>query len=193
MQNNLLGIGTDVVRVSRFLRLMEKYSSKQQQLSDQRAGRNGFERFTKKFMHPYEVKQFYGEVVEAATTASGRCSSVQQMRNARYLAGIWATKEAIYKALVSGLQRPNALPAASAIYKQFYKSNDAVTGCPVINVDVGGFRETAGLERFWNMHVKGSRFLLSVSHDGDYVVTFVCQVKDETCSEHRDNQEEESC
>ncbi|AAS51355.2 ACR129Wp [Eremothecium gossypii ATCC 10895] len=142
----VLGIGTDLVYMPRVVELLRRMP----------AGSGAHARFAGKFMHARE-----------------RAGALGAKDQARYVAGVWAAKEALYKA-VAGADAP---PAAT-LYRACYKEADAV-GRPTLQVDAGELQR-AGHMRFWEERLAGTRFLLSVSHDEDYLVAFVCHVADET-------------
>lgn len=119
---SVLGIGVDVVRVSRILRLLENTKKG---------------RFIQRVLHPSEVKNFHNHDNETV---------------ARYVAGCWAAKEAVFKTLDPKDQKKFQ-------FKRWYRYSEA--GRPYI-----GFDEKMADE-----------FLLSISHDGDILVATVLRQK----------------
>ncbi|KAK6461427.1 4'-phosphopantetheinyl transferase superfamily [Scheffersomyces coipomensis] len=119
-------IGVDVTSISRFKKLLEK--------------NNDFvERLSLRLLHPkYELNKF--------VTLRKNHESDQLLL---FLAGTWASKEALYKSLDISDQR-------SFEFKHWYRSYDE-NGKPLIQSDIHTTDE----------------FLLSLSHDQDTVVANV--------------------
>ncbi|CEP60122.1 holo-[acyl-carrier-protein] synthase LALA0_S01e03532g [Lachancea lanzarotensis] len=155
-RSNVLGIGTDIVHLPRFAKLMARDAS----IKDMRTN----ERVLSKFMHTVEL------------------SKLQRMREERYqekalvqfVAGVWATKEAVYKSLSSRLDHDKtALPPAKYIYTQLcYKTNDS-NGSPKVVIDP---KLANVYPNFKQDFIEKTEFLLSLSHDDSYLVSFVCHV-----------------
>ncbi|SCU79844.1 LAFA_0B05974g1_1 [Lachancea sp. 'fantastica'] len=155
-KTNILGIGTDIVHIPRFARLMARDAS----IRESRIN----ERILGKFMHAAEL------------------SRLQRMREEnhsdkaliQFVAGVWATKEAVYKSLSSRSgHKKTALPPAKYIYTQLcYKTNDE-GGIPRLVIDP---KLTSVYPNFTRDFIENTKFLLSISHDNDYLVSFVCHV-----------------
>lgn len=155
--SNILGIGTDIVHIPRFAQLLEKYPLQQPN--------SKIFKILGKFMHPLEIEELR------------RRSEFPKRENqlACYISGIWATKEAIYKSLSSNV-KTGQLPPAQAIYtKLFYKTND-LDGKPLIK-RITSSTEDRDYRDFTREYIDGSEFLISISHDGNYLISFVCHVK----------------
>ncbi|SCU82665.1 LADA_0C07140g1_1 [Lachancea dasiensis] len=155
LSNVVLGIGTDVVYLPRFKNLISKYGSSED-------GKR-LHRLLGKFMHNRELSEFQ-ELVNGGKYG---------LPLVHYIAGIWATKEAVYKALASR-QVACAMPPAQTIYtKLLYKTNDA-KGVPRIEID---HSLTVQYPKFIQDSILNTKFLVSLSHDEDYLVSYVCQTK----------------
>ncbi|SCU84647.1 LADA_0D02960g1_1 [Lachancea dasiensis] len=153
--SSVLGIGTDVVYLPRFQRLILKYGSP--------GDGKRLDRIMSKFMHARELSR-YQELLQ------NHKSSLPLIH---YAAGVWATKEAIYKTLAS--QVPvNMMPPAQTIYtKLCYKLNGS-TGAPKIEIDDTLMTK---YPKFMLENIINTKFLVSLSHDEKYLVSFVCQSK----------------
>ena len=149
--SSVLGIGTDLVYLPRFTRLLEKMSSFEH--------KERFHKILRKFMHPREILCF--------DQMRQRDASPTALSN--YAAGIWATKEAVFKSLVAQ-KNDVVLPPAQFIYtKMCFKSNDT-NGAPYLEIDK---EQTLLRPEFEKAYIRNSKFLLSISHDGDYLVSYV--------------------
>lgn len=121
----IVGLGVDLVHILRFTRLLSKG-----------------DRFTKKLceriLHPLELAQLRHLDAKAVT---------------RYIAGSWASKEAVFKTLGEKEQ-------ASFQFKQWYRYKE-------------GNRPAIGSE------TSTDRFMLSISHDNDMLIATVLRADKE--------------
>lgn len=74
--STVVGLGVDIVRISRIARVLSRESTKT--------------RFLKRVLHPSELDTF---------------STLHPDRGAQYVAGSWAAKEAVFKTLDAGDQK----------------------------------------------------------------------------------------
>lgn len=151
---NVIGIGADIVYVPRIKRLL----SKNLEHAPLR-----FDKIARKFMHEQEIIQ-----LRELISSPGPENTL-----AYYVSGVWAVKEAIYKSMASEIPL-QALPPAQVLYtKLCYKTNDE-QGRPHVEID---YRSMEGYADFISRHIKGTSFKVSISHDRDYVMAFICHVK----------------
>lgn len=125
----ILGIGCDLLKVSRIERIVR------------RQGLNGktLDRFATRILHPVEREQF---------VALRRSDDIAG--TVRLLSGSWCCKEAVFKSLDPGRQ-------AKFRFNRWYKSNDEYGRPTICGDDVNNT----------------DRFLVSVSHDGDMIMSTV--------------------
>lgn len=161
----LLGIGTDIVYLPRFHKLVQKYPLKH--------GNNGnptFYQLAKKFMHPIEIAKLETLLTNDTHTAD---------RVTTYVGGVWAVKESVIKALACFVP-PYKMPPAQSIYtKLLYKTNDP-NNIPIVRIDdkfpLSGSESSAQFYREY-IEAPSTKVLVSISHDQDYLVAFVCLVE----------------
>ncbi|CUS20412.1 LAQU0S01e06018g1_1 [Lachancea quebecensis] len=151
----ILGIGTDIVYLPRFAKIVEKHAPIEQSTA--------FRRMMSKFMHPIEISQL-NQMLQSG------CNSPSVVR---YLAGVWATKEAIFKSLATQRLEEPLLPAQTIYTQVFYKANDQ-DGAPRIEIDSS---IKCSHPEFARAYIAGTRLMLSIAHDEDYLVSFVCHVR----------------
>lgn len=156
MSHNLLGIGTDIIYVPRLTRLLQRFPPKS----------SAFERLTSKFMHPVE-KECLNELVHQGQDLT------------TYLAGIWATKEAMLKAL-SAYVAPQAMPPAVGIYTKLCFKTNGLRGNPIVEFDPEYSTTSASHAQFYKKYITERRLqaLISISHDKDYLVSFLALLGD---------------
>ncbi|CAR22748.1 ACPS domain-containing protein [Lachancea thermotolerans] len=151
----MLGIGTDIVYLPRFAKIVEKHAPVGQSTT--------FRKIATKFMHPEEVRHLYQMLQLGYNSPSV----------VRYLAGVWATKEAIFKSLAAQRLEIPLLPAQKIYTQVFYKTNEQ-DGAPRVEFD-------SSIERlhpeFARAYIANTRFVLSIAHDEDYLVSFVCHIR----------------
>ncbi|SCU95969.1 LAMI_0F04632g1_1 [Lachancea mirantina] len=155
---NVKGIGTDLVHVQRFRKLLDKYPTS--------GNKSTLNKIIAKFMHPYEIDRLEA-LIQTETS---------QEPIIRYVAGVWATKEAIFKSLRCNSFPASEFPPAQFIFTKIcYKTNE-VDGRPKIGIDCSQL----GVWKQFSEHlITNSKFLVSLSHDADYLISFVCHIKDE--------------
>lgn len=146
--SNVLAVGTDIVYIPRLEKMLLR--NEPQRLN----------KIMRKFMHQREIEQFHYIALR------------QNIRSqATYLSGIWAIKESLFKCLPNEKSRP---PAIHIYTRLGYKSkNDQ--GQPKFNLDMSRFI-TPSTQEYWNKYIKSTRFILSLSHDQDYLVCFMMHV-----------------
>lgn len=151
MCRSVLGIGSDIVYTPRFSRLLLKFP----------INSSGFQRLTSKFMHPVET-----ECLNDILLKGQDCTT--------YLAGIWATKECMLKALSSFVPLQSMPPAISIYTKLCYKTN-RLGGGPTVEFDPQFSRATPSHAQFYEDYVmeKKLQVLLSISHDNEYLIAFM--------------------
>ncbi|SCU95582.1 LAME_0F12662g1_1 [Lachancea meyersii CBS 8951] len=154
---NVLGIGTDIVYLPRFAKLVSDDASARKARTNNR--------ILGKFMHATELSKLQ----------CMRQNNRPDTALVQYVAGVWATKEAVYKCFASSSNTSIIeLPPAKTIYTRFcYKTNDS-KGIPKLVFD----QELAGVyPEFVKAYIDNTKFLLSISHDADYLVSYVCHVR----------------
>lgn len=159
----LLGIGTDIVYLPRFSRLLQKY-----RLSSA-AEPGKFIKIARKFMHPYEIAKMQ-------SLASGASRNEHTIK---YIAGIWATKESIFKAFSSFVPALE-MPSAQCIYTKLIYKDKRSSGQPILQFDERFPANASPSElSFYHRYVKkpNTRPIVSISHDKDYLVAVVCLVE----------------
>lgn len=119
----IVGLGVDLVHILRFARLLSK-------------GERFTEKLCERILHPRELAQFRLLDARAAT---------------RYIAGSWASKEAVFKTLGEREQ-------AAFQFKQWYRYKE-------------GNRPAIGSE------TSTDRFMLSISHDNDMLIATVLRAE----------------
>lgn len=152
-----IGVGTDIVYIPRFSRLLRKYPT---ELKDSK-----FWKIANKFMHSYEKKVLSQILIERHS----------HLRAVQYISGVWSIKESIYKSLSTQSDK-DCLPPAQVIYTKLCYRDKDMENKPIIVIDQNSFI-SCGYSDFYNNHIKGTKFLLSISHDQDYLISFVCHVK----------------
>lgn len=167
----LIGIGTDIVYLPRFSRILAK----------PRTTPDTPPAVTRKFMHHQEVRHLQNLL----RTQPNNDQAVS------YMASVWGAKEALYKALASAIPS-SLLPPASCIYtKLCYRSTLGATGRPLLSHDPA-FQSETSHNRFYNQYIANSEFLLSISHDQDYLTSFVAYLTNETLNKkHTTNDQHE--
>ncbi|CCD25052.1 holo-[acyl-carrier-protein] synthase NDAI_0E02350 [Naumovozyma dairenensis CBS 421] len=158
---NLLGIGTDIVYLPRFQRLLMKYTNDDDVYAIKSS--SALDRINDKFMHPIERATFRSLANESLS------------KRAKYLAGVWATKEATLKALHCYIPSEHIPPAQVIYTKLLYKTNNTSTGSPQLQFDKNFSTTTPLYSQFFRDYINGKiSTLLSISHDEQYLVSFVC-------------------
>lgn len=153
--NRVLGIGTDIVYIPRFRELLLKYGDSPT-----------FNRITSKFMNMEEQRHLYG--LYKVNKPNSLNSS------ARYMAGIWAAKESSYKALSCFIPF-DELPPARVIYSGLLRKNNESNGRPIITYSNKFESQFPEYSEVYNKYIGNKvSFLTSISHDTDYLVSFVC-------------------
>lgn len=146
---NVRSVGTDIVHVPRIDKILRNNSETRLQ------------RILRKFMHPKELQRFR----ELQKTQPLKAQSL-------YVAGVWATKESLLKSLPSSQDKP---PAIHIYTRLAYKYND-ITGRPILKLDKNSFI-TSSTKDYWDQHLKSSQYIISLSHDQDYLVCFLVQLE----------------
>lgn len=162
--SGIYGIGVDIVKTSRFTRLLSKYPL------DQSVSPN-FYQLAGKFMHPTE-STILEKKIQNKTTENNIHA---------YISGVWSIKEAIYKALCSYVPHDSfQFPAQNIYTTLFYKINNQETGAPQIEFDDNFANQSIKHSQFYHQYIIDANLkaLLSISHDGDYTVAYSCLVKE---------------
>ena len=147
------GIGVDIVHLPRVFNLIDKYATKTKTLQ-------GIARKVMCFKEQEQFKTLMNKWDDGPN---------EQQRWVRYMSGIWATKEAAYKGLSSYIPTHEMIPAQT-IYTQFlYKSNNLITGEPRVDIMEQSSQQ---YQLFQDKYLKGNKIMLSISHDGDYLVAY---------------------
>ncbi|CDO95846.1 unnamed protein product [Kluyveromyces dobzhanskii CBS 2104] len=149
---NVLSAATDIVYLPRVRKLLERNSSSRLQ------------RIFKKFMHPYEIDH-YNTLVKHGS---------QPEQKLVYVAGVWASKESLFKSLPYSSQRPSAIDIYT---KLAYKSND-LDGKPKLNLDKKRFSTGCSTTSYWDKHLESTRYEMSISHDQNYLICILLHIKD---------------
>lgn len=148
------GIGVDIVHLPRISKLVGKY-----------AGRGGtLQAITAKIMHSREQDTFQRMMTYWEDNSLGK------QRCIRYLGGIWASKEAVYKSLVSFVPSNEMLPAKTIYTQLLCKINDPITGAPQIYVPTLSSNPIS--QSFYNKYLKENKIMVSISHDGEYLIAY---------------------
>ncbi|QLL30950.1 hypothetical protein HG536_0A07650 [Torulaspora globosa] len=164
--SRVLGIGTDIVHLSRFSKLLQKYPLSVASASEQ----GTFIKIAKKFMHSREIANLQLLVSETNN----------DKHTATYIAGIWAIKESVLKAFSSFVPGPE-MPTAQCIYTRLIYKEKKSSGRPILRFDEQFLATASDSElQFYHKYIKTpkTRPIVSISHDEDYLVTFVCLVED---------------
>lgn len=164
--SRLLGIGTDIVYLPRFVQLLQKHPLAVG------SNQSSFIKIARKFMHPYEIAKMQALAAEHA----------DNMPTVTYIAGIWAIKEAVLKAF-SSFVPTSEMPTAQSIYTRLTYRDRKDSGQPLLQFDEQ-FPVTATSPsevNFYYRYVKNQRTqtLVSISHDKEYLVSFVSLVSEE--------------
>lgn len=157
----ILGIGTDIVHIPRFQRLLQRYP-----FQTDGGNKQSFFKIARKYMHPYELRKIQRIADEPNSTP----------RLILYAAGIWGIKESVLKAL-SCFVPAEDMPTAQFIYTKLIFKKSSVEGRPILQFDDPMGSALSGEEAdFYRRYIKApsTRPLVSVSHDGEYLVTFTC-------------------
>ncbi|QHS76590.1 holo-[acyl-carrier-protein] synthase [Saccharomyces paradoxus] len=162
----IAGVGVDIVYLPRFAHLLEKYSP-----FDPRS-RSTFDKITQKFMHEKERFHLSNLLIE-----ENRLSPRLQ----EYMAGIWALKECSLKALCCRVSKHD-LPPAQVLYAgMLYKTqNDA--GVPRLEFDKmfdKKYPKYQQLSKMYGSLFSTHEFLVSLSHDKDYLIAITNLVERE--------------
>ncbi|KAH3902325.1 holo-[acyl-carrier-protein] synthase SCDLUD_002145 [Saccharomycodes ludwigii] len=188
----IYGIGVDIVYLKRFDKLLLKTFLKpalsklpSRSTTCLNNTNNTLEKICNKFMHKNEWDYF--------------CNQLESHNErVKYIAGVWAIKESILKTLPDG--NDILLPPTVTIYtKIFYKGvtmkkqdNDFIRGNnsvsssskPRIIIDESYVEEMIKNRDNKNKYkdfitmLANSKFHVSLSHDGDYLIAYVVRVKD---------------
>lgn len=156
MAQRVLGIGTDIIFIPRISHLLKRFPP----------NGSSFQRLISKFMHQHELN-----VLEHLLD--------QKKDPTTYLAGIWATKECLWKAMASFID-PKLLPPAMCVYTKLSYKTKGYTGVPLLTFDSNFPRHIPSHSQFYKeiIHDKSLRALLSISHDKDYLIAFITLVQD---------------
>ncbi|CAG98308.1 holo-[acyl-carrier-protein] synthase [Kluyveromyces lactis] len=149
---NVISAATDIVFLPRVEKLLQRNSSSR------------LHRILKKFMHPYEIKQF--------ETLVNSGSSLKH--KSIYIAGVWASKESLFKTLPHSSDRPSAIDIYT---KLAFKSNDP-DGKPNLNLDQKRFSTGEHNITYWNEYLHSTRYEISISHDQDYLICILLHLRD---------------
>lgn len=148
------GIGIDIVHIPRILELINKYSTKKSTLNA----------IARKVMCSREREKFQNLM----RNLDIHCE-VQKQQCVTYMAGIWATKEALYKSMTHFIPPHDMLPAQMIYTKLFYKSNNQITGAPQVQI-VNPL--TTECQLLYEKYLKDTNIFLSISHDGEYLIAY---------------------
>lgn len=151
------GIGVDIVHLPRILKLVNKYSARESTLNA----------IVGKVMCSHEREKFQTLIKDYNNNSSS--SKIQKQRSVTYLAGIWATKEALYKSMANFIPHHDMLPAQTIYTKLFFKSNNQTTGAPQVQI-LNPL--TSECQILYEKYLKNSNILVSISHDGDYLIAY---------------------
>lgn len=153
------GIGVDIVYLPRIQQLITKYTYKRSTMMN----------IASKVMC-FQEQEHFKSLLNQISHHNDSTTLTQQC--VRYMAGIWATKESTYKAISSFIP-PNEMIPAQTIYSQLlYKSNSRITGSPQVDIMIDWLSARPEYETFYNKYIKGCKILLSISHDGDYLIAY---------------------
>ncbi|CCF59657.1 hypothetical protein KAFR_0H02480 [Kazachstania africana CBS 2517] len=156
--SRVLGIGTDIVYLPRFARLISKYGKNSSSAS--------LTKLTSKFMSEHEQKKVLGMMVKGHST--GNNDSI-----VRYAAGIWAAKEATYKALCSYVPAA-AMPPAKTIYTKLLNKTNSETGTPMLELSSDFIEIHPEYSVFYKSYIQEHcKVFISISHDHDYLISYV--------------------
>lgn len=90
-----------------------------------------------------------------------------------FIGGVWATKEAVLKAMHCYIPY-NQIPPAQTIYTNLFFKENTTNGVPRITFDDGFASRSAQCYAFNQKYIENkAEALLSISHDKDYLVAFV--------------------
>ncbi|CAR28572.1 hypothetical protein ZYGR_0S02050 [Zygosaccharomyces rouxii] len=156
MIQRVLGIGTDIVFTPRISHLLQRFPP----------NGSGFKRLTTKFMHQHELEEL-------------QLLLYQKKDPTTYLAGVWATKECVWKAMTSFVD-PKLMPPAISVYTRLCYKTKGPRGSPFLVFD-SNFPQTTPLHSlFYNevIYKRKIKALLSISHDKDYLVAFMTMLED---------------
>lgn len=158
-----LGIGTDIVHLPRFKRLLQKYPLRPNHEMQP------FMKIARKYMHPYEMNKIQAIANEPDSAT----------RLVIYAAGIWGIKESVLKAL-SCFVPAEDMPTAQSIYTKLIFKSSISGEKPLLQFD-DTYRAIATKQEaiFYKRYIEAplTQPLVSISHDGDYLVTFACLVE----------------
>lgn len=147
------GIGVDIVHLPRIFKLIDKYAGKRKTL----------QAITGKVMCSKEQSHFH-QLMDLWDNGSN-----EQQRCTRYMAGIWATKEATYKCMSSFIPSQEMLPAQTVYTQLLHKKNNPLTGAPHVDILT---QVKPQYQLFYDKYLHDSKILLSISHDGDYLISY---------------------
>lgn len=166
--SRLLGVGTDIVYLPRFTKLLQRYP-----LQGSIEKKHSFIRIARKFMHPTEIIQMN------SLQATSKRSSMATDSVITYVAGIWAIKESIFKAFSSFVPSCEMPPAQSIYTKLVYKQNSSGKLPHVRFDDQFSIKASPFDFEFYKRYIgaPSTEALVSISHDGDYLVAFTCLVE----------------
>lgn len=158
-KGRLLGIGTDIIYLPRINKLLQKYAVNPE------LPRSRFYKIAKKFMHPVELSKLESLLKQR---------DIADAKVVTYVGGIWAAKESTYKAL-SCFVPHNMIPPAQSVYTRLvYKTNQG-NGVPVLRFDERFDTDPWTGSKFYKQYIEGpgTKPLISISHDRDYLISFV--------------------
>lgn len=149
----------------RFQKLLNKYPLSQERNSP-------FTKIANKFMHVNEFDMLKSMVMDIKGSAPSR-------EILQYTAGIWAIKESILKSISSYVPKEELPPAQKTYTKLIYKKKDKESGAPELVIDRSFPKENSQYANFYYQYFNPDQIkvLLSISHDGEYLVAFSCIIK----------------
>ncbi|CAI4054298.1 hypothetical protein SUVZ_16G1390 [Saccharomyces uvarum] len=156
----IVGVGVDIVHLPRFARLLEKYSPLDP------VGRSTFQKITQKFMHEKERAHFRDLLAEEQHLSPSLH---------RYIAGIWALKECSLKALCCRISKHDLPPAQVVYSRMLYKTQNSA-GVPKLDYDKmfgQEYPKYKQLSKKYGSFFSTHEFLVSLSHDKDYLIAIV--------------------
>lgn len=144
---SVVGLGTDIVDVGRFWKIVGRESNQPSSILN---------RFAKKILNLEHEYPKYSEL--CGEPKNGHAKFVENKKKiVYYLAGCWAVKEAAFKSL------DNRQQAGFKQFNKWYKIYDTTTGRPIFWHDYG---ENKSL-------FADNEFLVSISHDNNWLVATV--------------------
>ncbi|CAL9734892.1 mitochondrial holo-[acyl-carrier-protein] synthase [Monosporozyma servazzii] len=155
------GIGVDIVHLPRVFKLIDKYAGKRKTLQ----AIAGKVMCSKEQTHFYQLMNLWDN------------GSNERQKCTRYMAGIWATKEATYKCMSNFIPSQQMLPAQTIYTQLLYKNNNPLTGAPQVDLLT---QLNPQYQKFYEKYLHDSKIMLSISHDGDYLISYSAIVSNVT-------------